>query len=299
VTRLPDISYRTPVPPRPVERIDLTHPLVPAGVEGTTLLQVSDLHARRAMLKTGRVRMILEALRRTEADLVVLTGDLMDEPGHERGALELLEAMAGAWRARAGVYGVFGNHDTPEFRRACVARFPGIGWIGGRGVDVRVRGGTLRLVGMDWPEDPLGLALAGALDGAGGGPVAAQSSGEPSAHGAGPAGGGFAVALAHHPTSFVGVAGIGVPVVLCGHTHGGQIRLHPGFAPYTSSDLPPHLAAGMLRLGDSVCCISRGLGDGVVEGLRINCPRQMPLYTLRRGKIPGEDGGGMRRVVAW
>ncbi len=270
-----------PSPPRPVERIDLPHPLVTGRLEGATILHVSDLHARRAMLESERSRAVLEALARTEADLIVLTGDLMDEPGHERGALGLLESMAKVWRARCGVFGVFGNHDTPEFRRACVGRLPGVAWIGGRVVDVLVRGESVRLMGMDWPEDPLGVALAAPL---------ADARGS------------LAIALAHHPTSLTGAAAMGVPILLAGHTHAGQVRLHPRLAPHTSSDLPMHLAAGMLRLQNTICCVSRGLGDGVIEGLRINCPRQMPLYTLRRGQMPGEAsgvGGVVRQVRAW
>jgi predicted MPP superfamily phosphohydrolase len=258
-----------------VERIELSHPLVSSGLEGTTILQVSDLHARRAMLTTARIRMILDALAATPADLIVLTGDLMDEPGHERGAMELLQALCAAWRPRAGVFGVFGNHDTPEFRRACIAELPTINWIGGRAMDVPIRGVALRLVGMDWPEDPLAIAITTKPSDA------------------------LTIALAHHPTSLIGAAAIGLPILLAGHTHAGQIRLHPRLAPHTSSDLPMHLAAGMLRLNDTICCISRGLGDGVIEGLRINCPRQIPLYTLRRGPIPGEASAAVRQVVAW
>lgn len=288
VTCLPDISFRTPVQPRPVERIELPHPLVSPGLEGATILHVSDLHTRRAALASNRSRTLLHALAHTPADIIVLTGDLMDEPGHEAGALELLEAMAGVWRPRVGVYGVFGNHDTPEFQRACAARLPQVRWIGGRVVEVRIGGGVLRLAGMDWPEDSVALALKL------GRPVAAppHGRGEPAAQE-------LTIALAHHPTSLIAAATIGLPILLAGHTHGGQVRLHPRLAPYTSSDLPMHQAAGMLRLKGTICCISRGLGDGVVEGLRVNCPRQMPLYTLRRDGLPGEGGDVVRQVRAW
>ena len=124
---------------------------------------------------------------------------------------------------------------------------------------------TLRLLGLDWPEDLLALTLS-------------TPPSSPSIPSFPP----FPIALAHHPNALIPAAELGIPIVLAGHTHAGQIRLHPRLAPHTSSDLPPHLASGILQLRSTLCCISRGLGDGVIEGLRINCPRQIPLYTLRR-----------------
>ena len=108
----------------------------------------------------------------------------------------------------------------------------------------------------------------------------------------------FTLALAHHPNTLIPAAALHIPVLLAGHTHAGQIRLHPRLAPHTSSDLPMHLASGILQLGSTLCCISRGLGDGVVEHLRINCPRQMPLYTLRRAERL-EPYENVRQVRSW
>jgi predicted MPP superfamily phosphohydrolase len=285
-----------PVPPRPVERFELAHPAVPAGLDGLTVLHVSDLHVRRTMAGGGRAAMVLEALERTPADVIVLTGDLMDEPGHEAAALEVVRGMTRAWRPRFGVFGVFGNHDTPRFQRECRRELPGIRWIGGKMVNVNVdRSEPLRLMGMDWPEDPLGVVIGGKASRDQGIEASRGSNLMPRCVDASMP----LLALAHHPTSLISAAAIGVPILLAGHTHAGQIRLHPRLAPHTSSDLPMHLASGVLRLQNTLCCISRGLGDGVVEGLRINCPRQMPLYTLRRGEMGGKGGDVVEHVVGW
>lgn len=280
---LRDTAFRTPIPPAPVERFDLPHATLPSGLDGLTILHISDLHVRRSLLATERYRVILHALQQTPADLICLTGDIMDEPGHERAALETLQALAQHWRPGVGAFCVFGNHDTPEFQRLCKAELRTVNFIGGRTLDLALGGANLRLIGLDWPEDPLAVRLSE--------PTKVQGLET------------FELALVHHPTSIVGCAELGVPVMLAGHTHAGQIRLHAKLAPHTSSDLPPDRATGMLRLRDTLCCISRGLGDGVVEHLRINCPRQMPLYTLRRGEMPGGDRAvgsrAIRQVVAW
>jgi hypothetical protein len=285
VPSAPDISFRAPLPPRPVERFDLAHPLVPRALEGLSILHIADLHVRRDLLHTDRYRDILHALDRTPADLIAITGDLMDEPGHERPALRTLLALAQRWRPRLGVCGVFGNHDTPEFQRACRRELPGIHWIGGRALDLPVNGATLRLLGLDWPEDPLALMLNNA-----------PSPSMPRCLNASmPL---FTLALAHHPTALIPAAEFNIPILLAGHTHAGQVRLHPRLAPHTSSDLPMHLASGLLGLRSTICGISRGLGDGVVEHLRINCPRQMPLYTLRRApQVSGPQA--VTQILSW
>ena len=73
-------------------------------------------------------------------------------------------------------------------------------------------------------------------------------------------------------------------LLFAGHTHGGQFRLSPQIAPHTSCDLPMDLAGGILRARQTLCAVSRGLGNAVVE-LRVNCPPHVPLYTLRSGPL--------------
>lgn len=285
----PDLSFRTPIPPRPVERFTLTHPAVPrgalreGGLEGLTILHVSDLHTRRAALQTARVQDLLRAVEMTPADLVVLTGDLMDEPGHEPATMEVLAALAERWKPRLGVFSTGGNHDSARLARLMERDLPQIRRLDGRVLDLAIGPCTLRLAGLGWPEDTLGTLVD----------VPPPDPRSPV----------LTIALAHHPTCVVAAADAGLPIVLAGHTHAGQVRLHARLAPHTSSDLPPDKATGVLRLRGTLCCISRGVGDGVVEGLRINCPRQVPLYTLAHGQMPDMPRGGstevVTQVVAW
>lgn len=284
---LPSTSFRTPTPPAPIERFDLTHPLLHPALDGTTILHISDLHVRRNLLHTDRYKLILHALEETPADIIALTGDYMDEPGcepsHERAALDTLKALAAAWRPRIGAFAIFGNHDTPDFQRTCIRELPTINFIGGRAIDLP---NHLQLIGLDWPEDTLALANS---------PSSPNPAPNPNPNLSPP----FSIALSHHPTTLIPASHLNIPILLAGHTHAGQIRLHPRLSPHTSSDLPPHLASGILQLRSTLCCITRGLGDGVIEGLRINCPRQIPLYTLRRGPLKHDNPDSVRQAVAW
>lgn len=260
--------------PAPIESFDLPHPAVPPALDGLTILHLSDLHVHRAGLGRPGFRRLRSALSRVEPDLIVLTGDYMTRPGDERAALTVLGALAGCWRSRSGAFGIFGNHDSATFARLA-ASIPGIRWLVNRSCEVP--GLPLRILGASYPEDLLAAALEA-------GP---------------PQPGTLTIALTHYPTEVFAAAELGVPMVFAGHTHGGQIRFSTELAPHTSSDFPPHLASGMLRLRQTICCVSRGLGEAFVE-LRVNCPPQAPLYRLRLGPaIGGATATELRRVVAW
>jgi predicted MPP superfamily phosphohydrolase len=268
-----------------IEAFDLAHPAVPPGCEGLTILHLTDFHVRRPPARHRWFARLVESVASVEADLIALTGDYMDAPGDEAHGLELLAELSRAWRLRPGgaALGTFGNHDTPVFRRMAAARADelGVHWIGGQQREVA----GVRVLGLDYPEDfgchgQLAASVRASnhsQDTGSKAPVTPEPMAPP------------LLTLAHEPTVLIPGAQLGLPIIFCGHTHGGQVRLSPRFAPYTSSDTPPHLAAGVLRLGETLCAVSRGVGDGVIEGLRFNCPRQVPLYTLRRDRLAPMD----------
>lgn len=240
-----------------LETVTIEHALLDPALHGLRVLHLTDFHVRWAPEKHRWFPPLLEAIRAAgEVDLVALTGDYHDKPGQEEHGLELIRAMAGVWRTRLGAAGIFGNHDSPEFRRLAVREGLGVQWIGG----CIATFGPLTLAGMDSPEDVLGLALAAA-------------GRRPS------------LVLAHEPTVLIPCAQLGWPLIFAGHTHGGQIRIPTPRGPYalhTSSDTSGSMASGLLRFENTVCAVSRGVGDGVVEGLRINCPRQVTVYEFKR-----------------
>ncbi len=191
-------------------------------------------------------------------DLIALTGDYMHRPGHEDAALAWLACLLDAADARLGVCAVFGNHDSADLIRRSRA-LPATWLIRDA---VRPTPG-LCLLGASEPEDLLACTRS-----------------------AGPAREGeLRIALTHYPNQIVSAAQMGIDLVLAGHTHAGQWRPYRRLCPHTSCDLPMHLASGVLRYRDTLCVISRGLGESLFE-LRINCPRHAPLITLRRAPLP-------------
>ena len=282
-------------PRRPIERYDLTHPAVPGPLDGLTILHVSDLHAKHTWsehLSAGRLpprsaaAKLASALPTLPVDLVIFGGDAADHPGDEDAAIAALALLSRQWQPRLGAYGILGNHDPPIFTRRLPAELPQITWLFNDHTDIEIptaQGSqTLRLLGISEPEDLVDLTLR-------------TANTRPAD---------LTILLAHQPTylwpasELVGSAAI--PIVLAGHTHGGQIRFGPSNIPHASCDLPKHLASGVIRRKQSICAISRGLGTTFVP-IRINSPAQAPLYTLRHGPLPPPrtQGADADQLIPW
>lgn len=280
-------AFRRPVR-QPIEAIELAHPGVPrgprgaGGLEGLTILHLSDLHFRRFAPRRAFFDALVRALDDLEPDLVVITGDIMDEPGQERDAIRSMRALLPALHARLGTLGILGNHDSPELARQLREHVGEVRWLSNQCATLDADGVPLRVVGLSWPEDPLSALLS----------VHQENQLAPA----------FTLTLAHYPSCIVPCADLGLPLVLAGHTHAGQVRVTAQLAPHTSCDLPIHLATGILRLRDTLMAISRGVGEGVIEHLRVNCPWQVPLYTLRSGPLeplPPERSRVVTQARAW
>ncbi len=266
-------SRAVSAPPFPFEYVEVFHPAIGPSLDGLTILHLTDLHVRQGHPTTPFRTALAQNLSQLPVDLAVFTGDAMNYPGDEDAAMEAMSAVVGACRASRGMVGVFGNHDSPSFRDRA-AEIPGIRWLRDEVLDLPDI--PLTLVGPEDPEDLLGTLVAA--------PAIAP--------------GRFPIALVHYPTEIYPAAELGIPLVLAGHTHGGQLRLSPNFAPHTSTDLPGSLACGITRLRETLCCVPRGLGQAVVE-LRFNCPPQAPIYILRRGPLPFGACKTLTRLTAW
>lgn len=272
-----------PLAPRPVEVYEIHHPAVPASLEGLRILHLTDLHVERRILGHPSYQRLRHAVAGVRPDLVAMTGDWMTKPGQESAAIDVLRDLTACYDPPLGWHGIFGNHDSAELVRRAPIEAPRVNWMINRTADPRP---DLRIVGLSYPEDVLGALLD-----------------------AGPLGEGrFGLVLAHYPTEVIPASSFGLHLVLTGHTHGGQFRVHRRLAPHTSCEMPSCMAAGGFRLGETIVCVSRGLGEAVVP-VRINCSRQAPLYVLRRGAISvggrgaapaaGPTIGGVEALLTW
>ena len=83
--------------------------------------------------------------------------------------------------------------------------------------------------------------------------------------------------LAHDPRRLTEAAALKIPLVLSGHTHGGQVVL-PGFGAVAKQNFP--VLWGIGRRERTTMFVSRGIGTVYVP-VRVNCPPEVAVLTLR------------------
>jgi predicted MPP superfamily phosphohydrolase len=89
----------------------------------------------------------------------------------------------------------------------------------------------------------------------------------------------FSILLSHTPEVYQQASYADFSLLLCGHTHGGQICL-PGRIPITlSSILPRHMGSGPWKYRDMIAYTSVGAGCSIVP-VRFNCPPEITLHRL-------------------
>ena len=233
-------------------------PKVKGPLEGFRITQLSDLHNREYGKDNCRLLALTEAQL---PDLLVITGDLIDSyrPNPER-ALETARRLA----KLAPCYYVTGNHEhrmSLERQAAFCRELEQAGVIVLRNEAVRLgldRG--FRLIGVDSTQGCTETLQK----------LMEQRPAEE-----------LNVLLSHKPHYAKEYQRAGVDLVLTGHAHGGQWRL-PGvgalYAP--GQGLLPKYTAGMYRLGDTVMCVSRGLGNSSFP-LRIDNKPEVVTVILR------------------
>ena len=235
---------------------------LPRDLDGITIAHVSDMHVGR--FTSGRVlREMVRVVNEFRADLVLLTGDLIND------ALATLDEGIDLVRAldpRLGLYLIEGNHDlienASEFERRVKAS--GIPFLLDESAIASVHGVPVQLLGLSWTrrnganhDEAISRSVRTLLQ-----------QRRPDV---------FPILLAHHPHAFDAAAEAGMPLTLSGHTHGGQLMLNeqlgfgPAFFRYWS---------GVYTRGQSKLIVSNGVGNWFP--VRANAPAELIHLTLRR-----------------
>jgi uncharacterized protein len=90
----------------------------------------------------------------------------------------------------------------------------------------------------------------------------------------------FSILLSHTPEIYRQAAHANFNLILCGHTHGGQLCL-PGSIPIKlEAVLPRRMGSGPWQYHDMIGYTSVGAGSSVVP-VRLNCPPEITLHYLR------------------
>ena len=207
---------------------------LPPAFEGYRILQISDLHLD---LEPALAPIILETISGLDYDLVVINGDYRDATTDLCGlpvalTAKVLEAL------KAPVYGILGNHDfvemVPALERA------GLRILLNETVPIRREEDTLYLSGIDDPS----------CYGAHSFPAVAKDIPE----------GSCSVLLSHSPSIYRQAVENAFSLVLCGHTHGGQVCLPGGIPVRRNGQCPSFMLSGSWEYKGAQGSPSGGVG---------------------------------------
>jgi predicted MPP superfamily phosphohydrolase len=221
-----------------VKRVDVPIADLPAALHGFCIVQVTDLHVGPT-IRRRHVEAVVARVNALEADLIAVTGDLVD--GSVRELAEHTRPLGGL-TARHGTYFVTGNHEYYSGVHAWTAELRRLG--------LRV----LLNEHVSLRHDGARIVVAGVTDYGAGRFVACHAS-DPHRALAGAPEDAVRVLLAHQPRSALEAQHAGVDLQLSGHTHGGQFVPWNFFVRFYQP-----FNAGLHRLGRLWVYVSRGTG---------------------------------------
>ncbi len=221
-----------------VVEVDVPIVNLPASLDGFTIAQISDIHVGQT-IKGDYLQSIVGAVNRLQADMVAITGDLVD------GSVAQLRAHVaplGGLTSRHGTYFVTGNHEYYSGVTAWVSelRRLGINVLLNQHVVLRHNNDSLVIAGVtdysghhfdESHRSDAAAAVASAPDDV------------------------VRILLAHQPRSAAGALKAGFHLQLSGHTHGGQFWPWNFFV-----RLQQPFTAGLHRLQSLWVYTSRGTG---------------------------------------
>lgn len=228
-----------------IQRTVLQTPVtaLPEAFAGFRVAVLADLHGRQFDRESQR---LLRQVAETEPDIIAICGDLFDAETDRT----ILEPLARGLVKIAPVYYVTGNHEwTCPDLPALLERLEdwGVTVLANEYRVLERAGQRLVLAGVHDPNGPYDMKTPAQLLEE----IRAQEGADA-----------CTVLLTHRNDQLNQWAQLGVPLALCGHGHGGMVRL-PGvgglFSP--GGHVPAQFDAGLYTLGATRMAVSRGLGS--------------------------------------
>ncbi len=259
-----------------IRRVQAPVAHLPEKLDGLRIAQLSDIHTG-AFMPLEDVRRAVVMANRLHPDLIVVTGDFISQVGDP---LEDCIRELGRLSAPLGVWGCNGNHEeyagVEHLSQVLFQRY-GMRLLRHENAEIHWRGAGFNMIGVDYQGQatPETRMLSG-LE-----PLVRRDMPN--------------ILLSHNPNSFYRAAGMGIELMLAGHTHGGQIRiagdvLNPARLYTDFVEGMYHLALGedpsaygAVRPGPRAATlyVNRGLGTIWIP-VRLGVPPEITLLTLRQ-----------------
>jgi hypothetical protein len=235
------------------------------SLSGLRIAQISDIHIGQN-LTHAQLRRFVQRVNRIEADILCITGDIVDNARADLpGFLPLLAQL----RAKRAVVAILGNHDhyagAARVEEA-LRRHTDFIVLRDTHVTLDVDGTPLHIIGLDdrgidWvrgvPAVPYLKEVLATLP-----PRDAV------------------LVLSHRPDIFAQCADLGVALTLSGHTHGGQVALPLPFRrPLNFARMATRFDRGLFRENGSFLYVNNGIGV-TAQRVRLCTPREISVFEV-------------------
>ena len=235
----------------------------PRDLDGLRIAVLSDIHAGGSFIDERKLRLIVERTNQLQPEMIVILGDYIAGDGR-RHPLKMTPEVFGPilkdFNAPLGVYSVLGNHDWwfdgNRVRR--VLEQNGMKVLDNEVLSIEARGTSLWIVGFaDLWTRPQRIAE-----------TVAQVPEDASM-----------IALAHNPDVFPRLPQH-VPLLIGGHTHGGQVRFPILGSVIHPSDFGQRYARGHVIENGRHLFVTTGIGTSIFP-VRFGVPPEIVLLTVK------------------
>jgi len=234
---------------------DLDFPDLPPALNGLSIVHLTDLHFARCYRREF-FEAVVAACLDWQADLILLTGDIVDEPE----TIAWIAPVLGSLNARLGKFAILGNHDYEHDTDAILGALEQAGFttMEGKWKCLDVDGISLGVGGTSAPWGPI-----------------FDTSDIPEAD--------FHILLSHTPDQFNNAQNWGMNFVLAGHNHGGQIRLPLVGPVFMPSKYSRRYDRGFFRRDSTLMYVSEGVAGK--HPLRFGCKPEIARFVLQHAGV--------------
>lgn len=229
----------------------------PRELDGYSMTVIADVHVGDFSTPEMLENIVKES-NRLKSDLVLLPGDLINMSHSDLPqALDMVQRL----ESRDGVYMIEGNHDVIQGADLFdyKVRRRGVNLLVDEAVTIRTRGSQFQLLGTRWCDEWFRRGSVAYTAGL-------RESGI------------FPIMMAHHPDSWDEAAQLGIPLMISGHTHGGQIMLTKNIG---GGPLRFKYWSGRYDKPGSTLIVSNGVGNWFP--LRVGAPAEILRINLHPG----------------
>lgn len=243
----------------------ISHKKIPAQFQGYRIVQIADLHNAQFGENNADLLALLEE---SNPDIIVFTGDQLDARKTDKDVVVSLVRQA---VQIAPCYLVTGNHegsipDLNPFHTELEAL--GVVVLRDEIIQLSREDAVIELIGLQAPTMKRDFYIYGPKDTL---DMTLQRLEWDQDH--------YSILLAHHPEFLYVYERNGVDLAICGHVHGGQVRINGRGLIGPSKELFPEYHSGVYQLKDATMVLSRGLGNSIFPW-RINNPPEIVVVEL-------------------